>query len=96
MAEKELYEIERKDDRQHQIEHMEVGDSVSLARRIDLSFGLADGTVARHSTQLRGILDQQTHRARRRNKAMQFKVENGNFITRDGALMVIAICTRME
>ena len=90
----EVFIIDPKENRQAQIERADIGDSVSLARRIDLQFGLPDGAISKHTKQVRGIIDQQVHRARRRYKDRGFTVENGCFLTRDGALMVVAVCTR--
>lgn len=92
----EVYEISRKENRQNQIEAMDIGDSVSISRRIELQSGFGEGAIAEHNKQVRGIMDQQTHRARRRQKHHKYKVENGSFMTRDGALIVVAVCTRVE
>jgi len=92
----ELYEIEPKENRQSQIEALDIGDSVAIARRIELEGGLASGAITRHNERIRGILDQQTGRARRRLPQRKFKVENGSFTTREGALIVTAVCTRVE
>jgi len=92
----EVYEISRKENRQTQIEQMDIGDTVSIARRIEMQHGFAEGAISEHNKQIRGIADQQAHRARRRLKERKFKVENGSFLTRDGALVVVAAVTRVE
>jgi hypothetical protein len=92
----EVYEIEQRENRQAQIEHMDIGDTVSISRRIEMMHGFAEGAIAEHNRQLRGIADQQTHRARRRFKERKFKVENGSFMTREGALVITAAITRVE
>ena len=92
----EVYEISRKENRQGQIEEMDIGDSVAISRRIEMQHGFAEGAITEHNKQIRGIMDQQTHRARRRLKDRKYKVENGSFMTRDGALIVVAVATRVE
>lgn len=92
----EVYEISRKENRQTQIEQADIGDTVAIARRVEMQHGFADGAIAEHNKQVRGIADQQAHRARRRFKDRKFKVENGSFMTRDGALIVTAAITRVE
>ena len=92
----EVYEISRKENRQTQIEGLDIGDSVAITRRIEMQLGFAEGAITDHNKMLRGIMDQQAHRARRRYKHHKFKVENGSFMTRDGALIIVAVCTRVE
>ena len=92
----EVYEISRKENRQGQIEQLDIGDTVSISRRVELQHGFADGAISEHNKQVRGIADQQAHRARRRFKERKFKVENGSFMTREGALIVTAAITRVE
>lgn len=93
---KEVYEIEQKDNRQSQLEQLDIGDSVAIARRVEMRHGFGDGAITRHNEQVRGIIDQQTYRARRRLKERRFTVENGSFMTRDGSLIVVAVATRVE
>ena len=92
----DTYVIGRKDNRQSQIEDMDIGDSVSIARRIELQHGFAEGAITKHNRQLRGIIDQQAHRARRRRPGRKYKVENGSFMTLDGSLILTAVITRTE
>lgn len=95
MATKEVYEIEPKENRQQQLEALDVGDSVAIARRIEMQYGFAEGAISEHNRQVRGILDQQVHRARRRRTEYRYTVENGSFMTRDGALLIVAVATRI-
>ena len=90
----ELYEVPEGEDRQKQIEKLPLGETISISRRIDLTFGCDPEKITQHNKQVRGILDQQTHRARRKDKSKQYKVENGSFLTRDGAMIIVAACTR--
>ena len=96
MAEDTMFVVPRTENRQSQIETMELGDTVTVSRRIDLTMGLAEDTVREHNHQIRGILDQQATRARRKVKGNKYIVENGSFVTRSGALMLVAVCTRIE
>lgn len=92
----EYAEVVPKIDRQAQIDAADIGDVISIGRRIDLTFGLPDGLIAKHTDQMRGIMDTQALRARRRYPGRKYSVENGHFMTRSGALMVIVTCTRVE
>lgn len=96
MPEDTMFVVPRKDNRQTQIEAMELGDTISISRRVDLTMGIAEDAIKDHNHQIRGILDQQASRARRRIRGSKFTVENGTFLTRSGALMLVAVCTRVE
>jgi len=91
----ETYEISKKENRQGQIESMDIGDTVAIARRVEMQYGFAENAITEHNKQVRGIADQQAHRARRRFPDRQFKVENGSFMTRDGSLIITAAVTRV-
>lgn len=90
----ELFEVPIREDRQRMIEKLPLGETVAIARRVDLSLGADPEKISQHNKQVRGILDQQTHRARRKIKTAEYKVENGSFLTRDGSLIIVAVCTR--
>lgn len=92
----ESYVIEDRENRQRQIEQAEIGETVSIARRVSLQYGFAEGAIQHHNKQVRGVIDQQVHRARRRLKDKKYTVENGSFMTRDGALIIVAVATRVE
>lgn len=96
MAEDTMFVVPRTENRQTQIEAMDLGDTVSISRRVDLTMGLAEDAVKNHTHQIRGILDQQATRARRKVRGSKYVVENGSFVTRSGALMIVAVCTRIE
>ena len=90
------FEVNLTDDkmsRQQQINDMDVGDSISLSHRLDLSYGLADGAVRDITALLRGTLDQQANRARK-GTSNEYKVENGSYLTTAGALIVVCTITR--
>ncbi len=91
----ERYLIPKKLNRQAEINEMDIGNTISIARRIDLTFGISPEQTAEHSKQLRGILDQQANRARRGNREKEYTVENGTFISRGGAMVVCATITRL-
>lgn len=90
----EFYDIARKDSRQRQIEALEIGDSVAVARRVEIRYGIAEGALQAHRDQMRGIIDQQCHRARRKLPTRKFTVENGSFMTSAEAIMLVAVVTR--
>jgi hypothetical protein len=79
-----------------QIGKLAVGDSVAVVRRVEIKYGFADGAIALHTRQIRGIADQQAHRARRQNPKRKYKVENGSFVTQDGSLILVASISRTD
>lgn len=87
-------EWSRRYNRQGDIETMEVGDSVSLSHRIDLSFGVPDKAIQLHTDRLRGSLDSQASRAKRKLPGRNYVVENGLYITKAEALIVTVALTR--
>lgn len=84
---------EESPNRQAAINNMEVGQSVSLSHRLDLSFGLDKDAVSRTTRLLRGNLDQQANRARK-STGKDYTVENGSYLTSAGALIVVCTITR--
>lgn len=79
-----------------EIDNLDIGDSVAIARRIDIKYGFDPETAQRHKEQVRGNLDKQADRARKMHRDRAFKVENGSFITRDGAYIVVTVLTRTD
>ena len=92
----EVYTISAKETRQSSLDSADVGDSVAIARRVEMRFGFAEGAISTHTKQVRGVMDQQAHRARRNAPGKRYTVENGSFMTKDGALIVVAVATRVE
>lgn len=82
--------------RQKQIDNADIGDVVAIARRLDLTYGLPEGALTRNIEQMRAIMDTQAHRARRRCREKKFTVENGHFITRANAMLIVVTLTRVE
>lgn len=80
--------------RQSQIEALDIGESIAIARRIDLTMGCDPDDLSEMNDRIRGIMDQQVNRARRKG-VNDFKVETGRFVTRDGSLMLVAVCSRI-
>lgn len=95
-SDKEVYLVDEKVDRQKQIESLELGDSIALVKRVDLSFGVNPDNLITFRKKLRGVMDVQCHRARRRLPDAEFKVENGSFITSDASMMIVVTITRMN
>lgn len=83
------------DNRQKHIEMLEVGETVSIARRIDLAMGVPEGMIADHMHNLRSLLDVQARRARRKFTGRTYIVEGGDFVTRSSAIMLTAVLTRL-
>lgn len=82
--------------RQSLINKMEIGDTVSISRRVEMQYGFAPGAIAKHHNQLRGNLGQQADRARKLFKDREFKVECGSFMTSEGAMIVTAAISRLS
>lgn len=96
MSDQEMFVIERHDSRQSQIESMDIGDSVAIARRVDLSYGVPEGRLKALMETLRGTADQQTRRARRRFTERTFTAEQGTIITTSGAALLVVVVTRLS
>ncbi len=82
--------------RDSQVRALEPGSSISISDRIDTSFGLDPAAVSARTRQLRGIMDQSAHRARKVINASEFVVENGSFVTKAGAIILSAVVTRIK
>lgn len=93
---KEAYVIQPKENRQAQIEALALGESIAVAKRIDIQHGFPEGAIQVHSDRMRGTLDQQVYRARRRYTERRWTTETGYFLSRSGALIITAACTRTE
>lgn len=96
MSTKELYVIPRNESRQAQLEALAIGESVTISKRIEMEYGCPPGTIGNHSERLRGIMDQQVNRARRKRREYRYTVENGSFLTRSGAIILNVVATRIE
>ena len=92
---KDVYAIAPKDNRQAQIEALDIGDSISVSRRFVIHNGFRENLIAEETHKLRSILDQQVMRARRRYRDQEYTVENVSGLTRAGALMLTAVVTRV-
>lgn len=95
MEDDDLFEILPEESRRHKILNMGIGEAASIARRIDISFGISNKVLRDNIKAVRGSLDQQASRARRMFPEREYRVENGSFVVNDGALVVVAICTRL-
>lgn len=93
-AQDSLFVVPRADNRQSQIEALDIGETISISRRISTDMGVTREQISAHTHQLRGILDQQVSRAKRKVRGSKFIVENGSFITNGGAMMLCVVCTR--
>lgn len=83
--------------RSKQIAALAVGESVSIARRIDLVFGMTQKEIQAHTRQVRGNMDSEIARARRKFSGRTFTVENGAFVcSRSAAYIIVAVATRMS
>lgn len=80
--------------RQRDIETMEIGETLSISYRIDLSFGIPDGAVQLHTDRVRSTLDAQATRAKKKIPGRQYVVENGHYISAREALIITAALTR--
>lgn len=80
---------------QRRIEAMDIGDTISVSRRLDLSFGLSHQALQEHRQDVRASMDQQAIRARRRMRPNDYTVELVESLTRSGVLIITAACTRV-
>lgn len=82
--------------RKSTIELLDIGDSYSVARRLDLTFGLSDAERIKHTEQVRVSVESMAARARRKNPGRKFVVES--FIGHPSSKAVIfvsAVVTRL-
>ena len=96
MSSKQLHVIKPKDNRQAQIEALEVGSSVAIAQRVLINFGVADGVFKFHKDRLRAILEQQAIRARSRIAEARYTIEVGNYLSHVEAVLIVAVITRIN
>ena len=85
-----------RDSRQAQLERLEVGDCLSLARRVDLIYGVPEGALAKLTDELRATMDVQVNRLRRHFTERTYAVQIGKFVTQSGEIMLVVVCTRTE
>lgn len=90
----ETTDVLPKENRQQQIENLDIGETISISRRIILQ-QVPEGAIKAHMDRLRGVADRQTHRARQRRRENQYTTEIGSFITRDGAMILVCAITRL-
>lgn len=96
MSDTEVYAIPKKENRQTALEALEIGETISITRRVAMQYGFPADVIRTHTEQMRGIFTQQCRRARQRRKEYVYKIETGNFVTADAALVIVAAATRME
>jgi hypothetical protein len=93
----ETHKLARKGNRQNQIETLPLGESVAIAYRVDLAFGLSDDEKNKHAARLRGNLDSQVHRARRKHTDRRYTVESICApCVQSAAMMFFAVATRTQ
>lgn len=82
--------------RDSQVRALEPGSSISISDRVDTSFGVDSEAISARTRQLRGIMDQSAHRARKAVVDSDYVVENGSFVTKAGAIILTAVVTRIS
>jgi len=83
--------------RQDSIEQLEIGESIAEARRLDYTFGMSKDEVNTHLERLRGIIDSQVARARRKGDGRTYTVENiVGCASRSPAILISVIATRLS
>lgn len=90
----DFFEVEKKDSRQKIINAMDIGDTIAIARRVEMQYGFAEGAITKHHLQLKGSLGCQVDRTRKRFKDREYKTESGSFMTKEGSLIIVATVTR--
>lgn len=79
------------------IENLEPGESLSIAKRVALDFGVTSDELTSIKDQLRGVIDGQVHRTRRKHTGRLYKTEIVSALTPQGAaLIIVCCCTRFE
>lgn len=81
--------------RQSTIELLEQGESYSVVKRVDLTFGLSDTEKKKHLELIRGSLESMVSRARGKQRGRKYRVES--FIghaAQDAAIFFCAVATR--
>lgn len=83
--------------RMNALEELPVGESVSISRRVALDFGINEGEHRKMISNMRGAIDSQVNRARRKYAGRRYTVENVTAITAGGAALILTVCaTRVE
>ena len=79
------------------IENLEPGESISISKRVALDFGITADEVVSIKDQLRGIMDGQVHRVRRKYSGRIYRTEIVSAVSPQGAgFIVTCCCTRFE
>ena len=86
-------EVSENPTRQAQINALDMGESIAVAHRMDLTFGIATDSISKMTRLLRGGLDKQANRARKSIGA-EYTVENGSYLTNAGAIVIVCTITR--
>lgn len=79
------------------IENLPIGESISICHRVDLTYGLTNDEKNKHTARLRGNLDSQVNKARRKYSARRYTVETLIAPTSQAAaLVIVAVATRTD
>lgn len=81
------------DSRPNRLAALEIGESISEARRIDLDTSPKD-TIEAETEKLKSVMSKAANFATKRS-GYKFITEVGDFRTRSGDLMVVAVVTRL-
>lgn len=87
--------VTRRENRSGLLSELDIGESVSISSRIDLSFGLPEKRIRDEVDRLRQTLDTQVSRVRRKFREREYIVENGSFITPRQGVVITAVATRL-
>lgn len=96
MPRKEEQPLSAFDSQQKRIELMDIGDTISTSRRIDMTGGLDQKLLIDNRAFVRSTMDQQAQRARRKMRPADYIVELTEGLTRAGALIITAAITRVR
>lgn len=79
------------------LEDMMEGETISTSLRLPLDYGVNASEYSKHITRLRGTMDAQVARARRKNPGRTYVVENVAAITSRGDAMIVTVAaTRLQ
>lgn len=80
---------------QRSVDSLEIGASYSEAVRLEARYGFDQATVAEMFKRMHDCIDPMCRRAKSKD-GRKHKVEQGSFVTREGAIILTVCATRIE
>ena len=93
----ETYKLKAGSNRQNMIEHLPIGETISQVRRIDITFGVSNKELRKHSELISGGLHCQVNRTRRKFPGRVYTVETATMLNSSStAILIVAAATRIS